>query len=158
MSSTSEVDTTINLFNNPMVTAARNAMTHEQQEEYKRIGQYMYNSVDYQTREVGPKAKVADTADLVAMSSEALKAGGDPKDLSDEELRALQTTYGQKWYERFDLSLEDIREPIVGINPHELTPEEKIADLRTNQKKFGLSRQYRRFLERKLKKTATKQK
>ena len=34
----------IDLFNNPMVDSAKKALTPEQMEEYKKIGEYMYNN------------------------------------------------------------------------------------------------------------------
>jgi hypothetical protein len=94
------------LFNNPMAEAARNAMTPEQIEEYKKIGEYMFNNTDYTVVTTGSKVKNTNETDLVLYASEALKAGLDPFDLSEPELQALNSTYGEKWYLKFDLEPE----------------------------------------------------
>lgn len=129
-------------YNNPMIESAKNALTPEQREEYKRIGEYMYNNDIYNISETRMTSKNASDQDLCLYASEFLKAGGDPKDLSDNELRALEKFYGGKWYERFDISLDAVVQPI----------------LQFAQKKQQLSRQERRKLERILEKKEKKNK
>jgi len=130
-----------------IIDIARKSMTPEQQEEYKRIGEHMYNTDVYRTAEVGSKVKEAKTEDLILYATEALKAGCDPKDLSDEELRALISIYGEKWYTRFDLDASEIRCPTV-----------QVMNLEDAKKQLeGMSRQQRRALDRQLRKQLKKQ-
>ena len=103
------------LFNNPMVESARKAMSPEQQEEYKRIGEYMYNNDVYKVNEIGSKVKEAGNADLILYATEALKSGGNPNDLSGAELRALIDIYGDRWYEKFGFEESEVPKPVIQL-------------------------------------------
>jgi len=98
-----------------MVQNARKAMTPEQLEEYKKIGQYMYNSVNYKIAETGSQVKPPTEENLILYATESLKSGLSPFDLSDEELRALVQVYGQKWYEKFDFVEDEVPKPFVQL-------------------------------------------
>lgn len=101
----------MDLFNNPMIEAAKQAMTPEQIEDYKRIGEYMYNSVDYKSTVVpGVAIREAKTDDLLLYAVQALRSGGDPKDLTKDEINALSMAYGDKWYESFDIDESELPE------------------------------------------------
>ena len=82
------------LFNNPMVDAAKKALTPEQLEDYKRMGEYMYNSIDYKNAVMDPKVKETKEEDFVMYAVQALKAGGDPNDLTEPEIQGLNKVYG----------------------------------------------------------------
>ena len=103
------------LFNNPMVDAARKAMSPEQQEEYKKIGEYMYNKTNYKVAEIGSSVKEPKQEDYVMYAVGMLRSGGDPADLTDPELRALIATYGEKWYEKFDIDPSEAPKPFVEV-------------------------------------------
>ena len=105
----------MDLFNNPMVEAARKGMTPEQQEEYKRIGEYMYNNDVYKVNEVGSRVKEALSSDLILYATEALKSGGNPNDLSGAELRALIDVYGDRWYEKFGFEEGEVPKPAIQL-------------------------------------------
>ena len=105
----------MDLFNNPMVESARKAMSPEQQEEYKRIGEYMYNNDVYKVNEIGSKVKEAGNADLILYATEALKSGGNPNDLSGAELRALIDIYGDRWYEKFGFEESEVPKPVIQL-------------------------------------------
>lgn len=95
-------------FDNPMVNSAKKALTTEQQEEYKKIGEYMYNNQNFnfvETTHINNKPTVSD---LASYAMEAIKAGGHPRDLSEDELQSLKQVYGPKWFEKFDYTEEDI--------------------------------------------------
>jgi len=123
----------------PLVEIARKSLSPEQAEEYKRIGEHMYNTETYKIKEIGSQVRIAKDEELVIYATEALKSGGDPLDLSDEELRALEKVYGNTWYTRFDLKENEIRLPVVQL----VTSEEAKKDKPTH------SRQQRRLLQRK---------
>lgn len=105
----------MDLFNNPMVEAARKMMTPEQLEEYKRVGEYMYNNDVYKVSEIGSKVKESDNSDLILYATQALKSGGSPYDLSGAELRALIDVYGENWYERFGFEENEVPKPAVQL-------------------------------------------
>jgi hypothetical protein len=140
------------LFNNPMIEAARSGMTPEQIEEYKKIGEYMYNSTDYKNAAEGARVRESKDEDLILYATEALKAGGDPKDLSEPEIQVLSKVYGEKWYERFGFEENEV--PKVQSNI--VTPADIIADAQKKASKLNLSRQQRRAMEKKIAKDKQK--
>jgi hypothetical protein len=88
------------IFNNPMVESAKKQMTPQQLEEYKQIGESMYNTLDFNTNEIlnnpdDPKA------DSIAYITEGIKSGLHPSFLTDEELQIMEEYYGKTWYLRF---------------------------------------------------------
>lgn len=91
-----------------MVKSAKKALTVEQQEEYKKIGEYMYNNRNYNAIETTNVNKKPSVSELSFYAMESIKAGGHPRDLSEDELQALKQTYGPKWFEKFDYTEEDI--------------------------------------------------
>lgn len=136
----------------PLVEAAKRALTPEQIEEYKKIGEYMYNNIDYKNATINNPIKNAQHEDLVVYATEALKSGGDPFDLTKDELQAMEKHYGEKWYTNFDLEPENVPSTnILDMDPNKLS--QIIEDKAKNMK---LSRQQRRVIERKLKKMQTK--
>ena len=120
----------MDLFNNPMVDSAKKSMSPEQIEEYKKIGEHMYSNKICHELENKSMEKVNKQEDVLQYATEALNSGLSPLELSQTEIDTLQKVYGEKWYERFGFTLEDIR---------------KEVDIK-------LSRQYRRYIERKMKK------
>jgi hypothetical protein len=107
----------MDLFNNPMVESAKKALTPEQQEEYKKFGEYMYNNTNYKSLEEGSKVKEAKTEDLLIYATAALRSGGDPFDLSEKELNELVNIYGEKWYEKFDLTEDEVPKQKLSFKP-----------------------------------------
>lgn len=142
----------IDLFNNPMVDAARKAMTPEQVEDYKKIGEYMYNSVNYQIAETGSKVKAPTEENLILYASEGLKAGLDPMDLSDEELRALIQVYGEQWYEKFGYKEDEVPKPAVQL----VTAQDACNEIDRQARELNYNRQQRRAIQRQLKKEQKK--
>lgn len=142
----------IDLFNNPMVDMARKAMSPEQIENYKKMGEYMYNTVNYKVAEVGSQVKPPTEENLILYATESLKSGLSPVDLSDEELRALIQVYGEKWYERFDYQEHEVRKPAVQM----VTAEDAQREIERQNKELNHTRQQRRAIQRQLKKDQKK--
>lgn len=142
----------MDLFNNPMIEAAKKAMTPEQLEEYKNFGKYMYNTVDYGRMEATVIETKPTVAELARYAETALKSGAMPSDLSEPELQALSQVYGEKWYEKFDFKPEDVPKQFFEI----LGTQEALAAAVEQAKKHNLCRQQRRALERKLEKEREK--
>lgn len=143
----------MDLFNNPMVDSAKKALTEEQMEEYKKIGEYMYNNVDYKNAEIGSKVKEANDDDLIVYASMALKSGADPHDLTQDELAALIRVYGNEWYKNFHLRKEQVPVPKMQI-----TSDDILNDVSKKIGTMKMCRQQRRMLERKLEKEKNKKK
>jgi hypothetical protein len=121
------------LFNNPMVESAKKALSVEQMEEYKKIGEYMYNNNIYNQNNI----IVNNEENILAYAVESLRSGLKPSDLSQAEKQCLVSTYGDNWYEKFDFTKDEIINDIFNIDK-------------------AVSRQQRRYLERKMKKLNNK--
>ena len=93
-----------------MVDLARNAMPKEQLEKFKRIGEEMYNNVDYETGTINGKTFPKTMAESAFFIVEGIKSGLHPSDLSTEEKFLLKEVYGEKWYERFGYNEKDLTE------------------------------------------------
>ena len=100
------------LFTNPMVQQAKQAMTQEQLDEYKRIGEEMYNTVDFVNSEIidnpslpGSKSLHDSTPqeiiEAVAYIVEAMKSGLHPDYLDDNEKEVCKAFYGDDWKSKF---------------------------------------------------------
>jgi hypothetical protein len=137
---------------NPMIDATRRGMTPEQIEEYKKIGEYMYNSVDYKTATIGAQVRDSNDEDLLLYATEALKAGGDPKDLSEPELQSVVKVYGDKWYEHFGFEEKEVPK----LTSNVFTPANIFADAQKKADNLDLSRQQRRAMERRMTKDKAK--
>lgn len=140
------------LFDNPMVNAAKKALTPEQLDEYKRIGEYMYNNVDYKNAVVGSQVRESKDEDLILYATEALKSGGDPKDLTEAELQAFCKIYGDNWYERFGFEESEVPKPVTLLT----TAQQVFAEAEKKSKELNLSRQQRRAMERRMQKDREK--
>ncbi len=80
------------LFDNPMVNAARASMTPEQLAQYQREGMYMFEMMDV-TRDP--------LDDFVQQIEELLQGGLHPSYLNDSEKLAMENVYGKKWYKKY---------------------------------------------------------
>ena len=119
----------IDLFNNPMVDSAKKALTPEQMEEYKKIGEYMYNNDVFKSG-----GNIVNTEESILMYAvESLRSGLNPSELSQQEKQCLISTYGDSWYEKFGFSGDEILRDVLNVDK-------------------AVSRQQRRYLERKMKK------
>lgn len=117
------------LFNNPMVESAKKALTPEQIEEYKKIGEYMYNNNMYNDSNI----PVNTEENILSYAIQSLRSGLKPSELSQSEKQCLISTYGDNWYEKFDFTKDDILNDVLNIDK-------------------AVSRQQRRYLERRMKK------
>ena len=88
------------LFNNPMVEQAKKALTKEQKEEYRRIGEQMYNSIDFET---GQSLTAEDPLiEHVAHITEQIKSGLHWKYLEENETKVMEEFYGKDWFKQFE--------------------------------------------------------
>lgn len=134
------------ILKSPYVDMAKKALTPEQLEEYKRIGNYMYETDVYQKAEFGEKLKEAKVEDFASYATEGLKSGLNPMELSQKEVKALIDQYGKEWYTHFGYTKEEVPEYTITAYKGQ-----DISEL-------NLSRQQRRWLERKVEKVKRKEK
>jgi hypothetical protein len=100
------------LWDNPMVTAAKNAMSEEELEKYRKIGESMFKDIDFTSSKVTSEEENSESffSESVAYISESLKSGLHPSMLTDNEKLILQNFYGEEWYTKWNYVKEDLTE------------------------------------------------
>lgn len=90
----------MDLFDNPMINAAKQALTPEQQEEYKKIGEQMYGDMDFETCKVLnnlPQPMV----NAVEYLDECIHSGMHISYLEKNDQALMEQAFGKYWYERY---------------------------------------------------------
>jgi len=100
------------IYDNPMVRAAMKALSPEEQEQYRRVGRYMYDmSYEADDPKEAIQKKIVDPftpEQTLIRSEESLKSGLDPMELSEMEVYLLNIIYGKDWYKEFDYEKEEV--------------------------------------------------
>jgi hypothetical protein len=87
------------LFNNPAMKQQFQSLPPEEQEAYRKAGEYMY-SKDYTSE----KSAVDDAIEYIKI---AFSAGMMPSQLTNDELEFLRNVYGSDWYKEFGFPSEN---------------------------------------------------
>jgi hypothetical protein len=97
------------LFDNPMVRSALAAMSDEDKEQYRLIGEQMYGSMNFEDARylIDPNAQMTEA--LACLESQ-LRSGLHPSDLEDNEKAVLADAYGPKWYEKWGFVEQDLNQ------------------------------------------------
>lgn len=102
------------IWNNPMVNNALKAMSKEDLEKYKKVGEQLYGNVNFEDSTVVNQLMTpADEA--IAYIEEGLKSGLLPQDLDENEVILLHQTYGEEWYKKYGFSREEVSEPGLSL-------------------------------------------
>jgi hypothetical protein len=104
----------MDLFNNPMVEKALKSMTPEDREEYKKMGEHMFGSVNFTDSKVINNLPPP-VEEAVAYVEQGIKAGLLPEDLEPAEITMLHKALGDKWYEKYGFLASQI--PKINLNP-----------------------------------------
>jgi hypothetical protein len=86
------------LWNNPMIRAAREQMTPEQIAQYERIGREMYGTLDFENIN---ESKASEDDESLRYIEAALRSGLKPCDLEEVEKDFMKSVYGDNWYDRY---------------------------------------------------------
>ena len=105
----------MDIWNNPMVNNALKSMTKEQIEEYKKVGEYMYNNINFEDNKI-INSLDPPIEESVAYIEEGIKSGLLPQDLTENEVAVLHKAYGEKWYEIYGFKKDDVPEEGLSIN------------------------------------------
>ena len=103
----------MDLFNNPMINNALKAMTPEQVEHYKSIGEHLYGSINFEDSKILNNLPPP-MAESVAYVEEGIKSGLSPQDLTQDEVILLTNAYGEKWFEKYGFKEHEV--PEVGLS------------------------------------------
>jgi len=97
------------LFSNPMITAAMAAMSNEDKEKYRQIGEQMYGHMNFEDARHLINPEVRMTEALACLESQ-LRSGLHPSDMEDNEKAVLSDAYGDNWYEKWGFVKKDLSE------------------------------------------------
>jgi hypothetical protein len=100
------------VFNNPMVTAAINALSPEDLDKYRKIGEQMYGTIDFEGAHALNNMP-APMGEAVAYVLESLKSGLHPSMLDEDEKALLLDTLGDKWWEKYGYVEGDLTEIVT---------------------------------------------
>lgn len=103
------------LFDNPMTQAAMAALSNEDKERYRIIGEQLYGNIDYQEGKVLNNMP-PNMAEAVAYVETQLRSGLHPSMLEDNEKAILADAYGDEWYTEWGYVKEDL-DDIVTLQP-----------------------------------------
>ena len=96
------------IFNNPMVRAAENAMTAEQKEQFAKIGENLYGTTDFVKNTVLDNMPDPMVDSLLHITVQ-LRSGLHPVDLNEDEIKLLTEVHGEKWYEKWGYTEQDLK-------------------------------------------------
>jgi hypothetical protein len=135
--------------NSELYNNIKRNFSQEQLDEYKKIGEYMYNNVDYKVASQGLNITQPKENDILSYAIQGLKSGLNPDDLTDKEVEILVKTYGDKWYEKFNIDASEVVDRSKNVQM------QIIDDVRKKTSQMNLSRQQKRMIERRIKKMET---
>lgn len=92
------------LFNNPFVKAAKESMSLQQIENFRKMGEKYFSAWDF---DKGNPEEILDVA--VAELSEAIKSGLHPSDLEENDIAIMESKLGKEWYTRFGFEEDDLK-------------------------------------------------
>ncbi len=103
----------MDLFNNQMVNKALMSMTKEEIDNYKKIGEQLYGTVNFEDSKV-INALPPPMEEAVAYVESGIKSGLLPCDLDENEIALLTESFGKEWYKRYGFKEEEV--PEVGLS------------------------------------------
>jgi hypothetical protein len=95
------------LFENPMTRAAIAALSEEDKERYRILGEHMFGSINFEDGQ-SLNNMPPPMAEAVAYVETQIRSGLHISMLEDNEKALLEDAYGDHWYERFNYIKEDL--------------------------------------------------
>lgn len=92
-----------NVFDNPTFNELKENLSEEDKKKYEKIGESMYNSIDYESGEILDKNSY-DMTLVIKYILEGLKSGLSVDDLSEDEVAILINAFGADWEDKFSFS------------------------------------------------------
>ena len=100
------------LFDNPMVRSAMAALSEEDKQNYKTIGDHLYGRINFDNGQ----SLEPPIAEAVAYIETSLQSGMHPSLLEENDYALLKEQYGEEWYKQWGYVKEDLTE-MVTLNP-----------------------------------------
>jgi hypothetical protein len=105
-------DRDYSLFNNPMINQAKQALSAKDIERYEEWGHAVFDDMDYESTAVTKYPPPMLNA--IVYIEDSLKSGQHPSTLTKDELALLNEMKGEKWYENWGYTKEDL-DDIVNV-------------------------------------------
>lgn len=102
----------MDLFDNPMVRAAMSALSAEEKEQYKKIGEQMYGNMNFEDARYLINPEVRMTEALECLEGQ-LRSGLHPSDMEENEKALLKDAYGDEWYKKWGFIKKDLDEIVI---------------------------------------------
>ena len=97
------------LFDNPMVRSIMTKLSPEEIDQYKKIGESLYGEIDFEKSEILSNTAPFISNDVIAYITAGINSGLHPRDIDEAEKNVLKETYGEKWFEKFGYSEDDLK-------------------------------------------------
>ena len=88
----------------PYIESSMKSLTPAQKERYQQLGDAYFKDIDMETSTVNNNP----VDDLVAYLVTAVKSGLHPSYLDDGEKKILKDSLGDKWYEKYNFTKDDL--------------------------------------------------
>jgi hypothetical protein len=103
------------LFNNPMINAAIKALSIEDKEKYKKIGDDLYGTINYVDIVNEGQKQISenipdDSIEAVLYITSQIRSGLHPVDMEVDEINLMINAYGDEWYTKWNYTKEDLVE------------------------------------------------
>ena len=96
------------LFEGQLAKAALAALSDEEKERYKKIGEELYGTIDFESNQ--SKSTMADDMlEALACIEIQLNSGLHPSDLENNEKELLKDAYGDDWFKKWNYELDDLK-------------------------------------------------
>jgi hypothetical protein len=100
------------LFEGQLAKAALAALSDEDKERYKKIGEELYGTIDFESNQ--PKSTMSDNMlEALAYIENQLNSGLHPSDLENNEKDLLKDAYGDEWFKKWNYELGDLTDIIT---------------------------------------------
>ena len=106
------------LFDNPLVRQAKQNMSAEDIERYKKIGEEMYKNIDFESEVLADQGNIINTItpemkEGIYYIEAQFKSGLHPSMLEEHEKIFLKDCYGEEWYLKWGYVKEDLTQIVT---------------------------------------------
>ena len=106
------------IFSNPQIQKAKESLPPHVRQQYEQIGENIWNQMESSQKIIDNNAEFGVThmpppvEEAAANISEAIKSGLHPTMLDEDEAKVMLHCFGEKWYETFGFTEQDMEEEI----------------------------------------------
>jgi hypothetical protein len=124
----------MDLFSNPLVNNALKAMSPEQLEHYKKFGESLYGTINFEDSKI-MKNLEPPLEESAAYIESGIMSGLLPEDLSEDEVHLLEKAYGEKWYLKYGFTVDEVPESGLSLQMKKEIDEAVVEKFKEEMKK-----------------------